>query len=86
MLTAFGRTVMLNYGALRHKFEFAAIVGDTAVERRGNAIRVFWKHKGDDPCAPWRGAFELPVDDIGLDRAKVYPVTCCDEYGKGNIL
>lgn len=78
MLTAYGSTAMLDYGTLRHKFEFLHDIGETSIKRCGNALRVYWKYTTDGPCAPWRDGFDIAIDDIGIDGATLHPVIICE--------
>ena len=74
MVTTVNDTLTLHYGELIHEFYFIYSVGETAVERHGNAIRIFWKYAADGICDPYRDAFDIAVDDIGNLEAKVHPL------------
>ena len=74
MVTASGSVATLHYGSQTHNFGFSSAVGETSVERVGNAIRIYWKFARDGPWNSWQGAFEIAIDDIGLHGAGCWVV------------
>ena len=69
MVTVVNRTLNLHYNGKNHRFTFDTSIGETAVEHRGNAIRIYWNLN-----ARYQAAFEIAIDDIGFDGATVHPV------------
>ena len=74
MITSANRTLMLHYNGKSHVFTSDTPIGETAVEHRGNAICIYWKYSYDSATDPYRAAFEIAIDDIGLNGATVHPV------------
>lgn len=78
MLTAINNTLNLHYNGEIHFFTFLYPVGEMSVERRGNAIRIFWKYSHDGVCGPYCDGFDIAIDDIGFAGATLHPVSFCN--------
>lgn len=75
MVTTVGRTLTVYLDGLESVIEFPSPLGRTLVSIHGNAVRLFWRFLDDED---WRGAMDIPVDDIGLQNARVHPLCICE--------
>ena len=75
MVTTVGKTLTVHLDGLETVIDFPSPLGITLVSLHGNAVRLFWRFLDDED---WRGAMDIPVDDIGLENARVHPLCICE--------